>query len=139
MNMPRRCLSPLALLVLTVAFTQFHYEARAQTQSESKARLTGRVVDARSGEPVAKVKIILTANDVSTTTEDKGAFVLSDLPAGEVDLYITSVTFGLVKKSVTLVAGDNDLQIVLNEGAAALTEKVTVTTTPFEGAQTNAA
>jgi outer membrane cobalamin receptor len=139
MNIPRLCLRPLALAVLTVAFAQFHFEARAQTQSESKARLTGRVVDARSGEPVAKVKIIVTSNDVSTTTDDKGAFVLSDLAAGEVDLYITSVTFGLVKKSITLAAGDNDLEIVLNEGAAALTEKVTVTTTPFEGAQTNAA
>src|SRR5689334_4635162 len=139
MNIPRLCLRPLALVLLTIAFAQFHFDARAQAQSESKARLTGHVVDARSGEPVAKVKIIVTSNDLSTTTDDKGAFILAELPVGEVDLYITSVTFGLVKKSVTLAAGDNDLEIVLNEGAAALTEKVTVTTTPFEGAQTNAA
>ncbi len=139
MNIPRFCLRALTLSVLAFACAQVQSETRAQTQSQSPARLTGRVVDARTGEPVAKVKVIVTSSDVSTTTDDKGAFVLSDLPVGEVDLYITTVTFGLVKKSVTLNPGDNELQIVLNEGAAALTEKVTITTTPFESAQTNAA
>ena len=139
MNSVRLFLRALAIALVTLTFAQFQSASFAQSQSQSTARLTGRVVDARTGEPVAKVKVIVIGNDVSTTTDDKGGFVLSDLPAGEVDLYITSVTFGLVKKSVTLTPGDNDLQIVLNEGAAALTEKVTVTTTPFESAQTNAA
>jgi hypothetical protein len=45
----------------------------------------------------------------------------------------------LVKKSIVLHAGDNsDLQIVLNEDAAALTENVTVTTEPFETTDSSA-
>lgn len=139
MKITRHCVRALMLVLVALAFARVQVETRAQTQPQSTARLTGHVVDARTGEPVAKVKVIVTGSDVSAMTDDKGAFVLSDLPAGEVDLYITTVTFGLVKKSVTLTPGDNELQIVLNEGAAALTEKVTVTTTPFEGAQTNAA
>ncbi len=138
MNIPL-FLRALTLIILAFACAQAQNETRVETQTQNAARLTGRVVDARTGEPVAKVKVIVTGNDVSTMTDDKGAFVLSDLPVGEVDLYITSVTFGLVKKSVTLKPGDNELQIVLNEAAAALTEKVTITTTPFESEQTNAA
>jgi len=139
MNITRLCIRALSISTLALLCAHVQVATRAQTQSQGTARLTGRVVDARTGEPVAKVKVIVTGSDLSTTTDDKGAFVLSDLPAGEVDLYITTVTFGLVKKSVTLSPGDNELQIVLNEAAAALTERVTITTTPFEGAQTNAA
>ena len=139
MNVPQLCVRALTITALALVFAHLQIETRAQTQSQNTARLTGRVVDARTGEPVAKVKVIVTGSEASTSTDDKGAFVFSDLPAGEVDLYITSVTFGLVKKSVTLKAGENELEIVLNEGAAALTEKVTVTTTPFESEQTNAA
>jgi outer membrane cobalamin receptor len=137
MNTPRLCLRVLTIAALGLVCVQV--ETRAQTQPQDTAHLTGRVVDARTGEPVAKVKVIVTSSDASTTTDEKGAFVLNELPAGEIDLYITSVTFGLVKKSVTLKPGDNTIEIALNEAAAALTEKVTVTTTPFEGAQTNAA
>ena len=139
MNITRLCVRTLIFVVFALGFLQVHVDTYAQTQPQGPARLTGRVVDARTGEPVAKVKVIVTASDASTTTDDQGQFVLSDLPTGEVDLYVTTVTFGLVKKLVTLKSGDNEVQIVLNEGAAALTERVTVTTTPFESAQTNAA
>ena len=97
------------------------------------ARLTGRVVDARTGEPLAKVKVIVSGTDHEITTDDTGAFTLENLQAGKIDLYITTVTFGLVKKSVVLKPGDNsDIQIALNEDAAALTESVTVNASPFE-------
>jgi hypothetical protein len=104
------------------------------------ARLHGRVVDARTGEPVAKVRVIVSGTDLTTTTDENGEFIFDNLPAGQVDLYITTVTFGLVKKTITLGEGNNpDFEIALNENAAALTEKVTVTTGPFERAETNAA
>src|ERR1041384_8050459 len=98
------------------------------------ARLSGRVVDARTGEPIGKVKVIVNGADKETTTDDKGAFAIEGLTAGKIDLYITTVTFGLVKTTITLKEGDNaDVQIALNEDAAALTEKVIVTAAPFEG------
>lgn len=100
---------------------------------KASANLSGRVVDARSGEPIASVKIVVGGTDQSTTTNDKGLFELTNLPAGAVDLYVTTVTYGLVKKSVNLKPGDNrEFEIALNQEAAALTEKVTVVATPFE-------
>ncbi len=120
----------VVLLIITISFTAAAQERAAQT-----ARLSGRVVDARSGEAIAKVKVIANGTDQSTTTDDNGNFVLENVPAGAVELYITTVTFGLVKKTITLKAGDNpDIQIALNEDSAALTETVTVSASPFAAA-----
>jgi len=112
----------------------------SQNQSQTLARLSGRVVDARTGEAVAKVRVIVSGTDQSTTTDENGAFTLDHLPAGKVDLYITTVTFGLVKKTMVLKEGDNvDFQIALNEDAAALTERVTVIPNPYESTDSGAA
>jgi hypothetical protein len=36
--------------------------------------LRGRVVDARTGKPIAKVRVIISGTDLSTTTGDNGEF-----------------------------------------------------------------
>lgn len=72
-----------------------------------KAILHGQVVDARTGEAIAKVKVIASGTEQSTTTDENGAFMLENLPVGQVELYITTVTFGLVKKTITFKEGDN--------------------------------
>lgn len=132
-----------ALLFFIFTFTIFIWpgpaEAQMPQQTPKPARLSGRVVDARTGEPVAKVKVIASGTEQSTTTDENGAFTLENLSAGQVDLYITTVTFGLVKKTITLKEGDNpDFQVALNEDAAALTESVTVSASPFEAAGSEA-
>lgn len=104
-----------------------------------KATVRGRVVDARTGEPIAKVKVIVKDTDESTTTDDSGFFTLANLPVGSVELYITTVTFGLVKKAITLKEGENNIEIALNEAAAALTESVTVVDDPFQTTETSLA
>jgi len=102
--------------------------------------LRGRVVDAHSGEAIAKVKVIVNGMDQSTTTDDNGAFTLENLPAGQVELYITTVSYGLVRKVITVNDGQNpEALIILNEDAAALTESVSVSPDPYETAHTNAA
>ena len=109
-------------------------------QSSRPVSLSGRVVDARTGEPVAKVKVIVAGSQQSTTTNESGAFTLRDLPPGDVELYITTVGYGLVKKTLHLKGGgDAEAEIALSQEAAALTEHVTVTAGPFEETETNAA
>lgn len=108
--------------------------------ASQKAALHGHVVDARTGEPIARVKVIASGTEQSTTTDENGSFTLENLPAGQVDLYITTVTFGLVRKTITLKEGDNrDIQIALNEDAATLTEKVTIVDNPFQTTETSMA
>ncbi|MGH9883508.1 MAG: carboxypeptidase regulatory-like domain-containing protein, partial [Pyrinomonadaceae bacterium] len=94
--------------------------------------LRGRVVDANSGEPIGKVRVIAGVTEQSAITNDDGTFTLEHLPVGQIDLYITTVNYGLVKKSLVLAEGNNALAVIaLNEDAAALTETVTITSDPF--------
>jgi hypothetical protein len=105
--------------------------------AQKPANLHGRVVDARTGEPIAKVRVIVSGTDLSTTTDDNGEFTFDNLPAGQVDLYITTITFGLVKKTITIAETNNPVfEIALNESAAALTENVTVSAGPFDRTET---
>src|ERR1041384_697382 len=105
--------------------------------AQKPANLHGRVVDARTREPIAKVRVIGSGTDLSTTTDDNGEFTFDNLPAGQVDLYITTITFGLVKKTITIAETNNPVfEIALNESAAALTENVTVSAGPFDRTET---
>ena len=55
-----------------------------QNQALKKPLITlhGRVVDARTGEPLAKVKVIAGGGDQSNTTDENGSFTLENLPVG---------------------------------------------------------
>ncbi|HEX5889676.1 MAG TPA: carboxypeptidase-like regulatory domain-containing protein [Pyrinomonadaceae bacterium] len=91
--------------------------------------MRGRVVDANNGEPIANVRVVATVADKATITDADGAFTL-ELPPGPQELYITTVTYGLVKKTINV--GNSTVEIALNEDAAALTEQVTIASDPFE-------
>jgi hypothetical protein len=89
---------------------------------------------------MGKVKIMVSGTEQSTTTDDNGVFVLEKLPTGRVDLHITTVSYGLVKKTISLKEGDNsEIQIALNEEAAALTEQVSVVADPYDTGQASVA
>lgn len=123
-------------LILAVCVTV----SAAQTPSSPQrqlATLKGRVVDARTGEPIAKVRVIANANEQETATDENGAFTLENLALGPIDLYITTVNYGLVKKTITHLRDQQEFTIALNEDAAALTETVTVTADPFETSRPN--
>jgi outer membrane cobalamin receptor len=127
------------LLVLVLFACSSIFGSPQQSATQNRVTLKGRVVDARTGEPIAKVKVIANAVDQSTTTDHNGAFTLENLPVGQLDLYITTVNYGLVKKTITLLEENREFTIALNEDAAALTESVTINTGPFETSQTNIA
>lgn len=98
--------------------------------------LRGRVVDANTGEPMANVRVVAKSTDRTTLTDANGAFTL-ELPPGPQELYITTVTYGLVRKEINVgPATDGTVEIGLNEDAAALTERVTIAPDPFAGTRT---
>lgn len=112
----------------------------AQQGATSNATLHSRVVDAGTGEPVSKVKIIVDGSHQKTITDENGAFTLRGLQPGQVELQITAVGYGLVKKRLLLGEGENtEKDIALNQEAEALTEQITVTADPYEKTETNAA
>jgi hypothetical protein len=97
--------------------------------------LRGRVVDANTGEAMANVRVVAKLTDKTTITDTNGAFPL-ELPPGPQELYITTVTYGLVKKEINVGTAASVVEIALNEDAAALTEHVTVLPDPFESTRT---
>jgi outer membrane cobalamin receptor len=128
----------LVLLLLALSPASIHAQ-EPSTPSQRFVTLRGRVVDARTGEPFAKVRVIASGTDQTATTDDKGAFTLEKLPVGEIDLYITTVNSALVKKTITVKEGENtETVIALSADAAMLTEQVSVTSDAYEPAETNA-
>ena len=133
--------------LLMLALIEFpSFAATAQQSDPNQAQragrpvtLHGRVVDAQTGEPVAKVKINVVGSEQKATTDENGAFSLQDLRQGEVVLYITTVGYGLVKRVVLVKDVDTETEIALNQEASALTEQVTVTAGPYESIETNIA
>lgn len=127
----------LFLLLIVPHFAHsFFISSLAAVAQERLITLRGRVVDANTGEPMANVRVLANLADKSTITDANGAFTL-ELPPGPQELYITTVTYGLVKKTINVGAGTNsDVEIALNEDAAALTEHVTIASDPFESTRT---
>jgi hypothetical protein len=108
--------------------------------SNPSVTLRGRVIDSSTGEPISKVKIVVVGSRQKTTTDEKGAFTLENLPAGEVELAVTTVGYGLLKKSLTLKAGEAaTIELPLNSEAAALTEQITVNAGVYAESEANAA
>jgi hypothetical protein len=129
------------LLILISSFVITNAVQQTSTQKQvGTSSLHGSVVDARSGEALAKVKIVVSGTDLTATTDSKGEFTIENVPIGQIDLYITTVNYGLVKKSFVIKEGaNNQANIILNEDAAALTESVSIGISPYEETETNVA
>ena len=126
----------LLLLLTGPLFAQSFNSSFAAIAQERSVVLRGRVVDANSGEAMANVRVVSKLTDKTTITDDNGAFTL-ELPPGPQELYITTVTYGLVKKQINVSTGtDSPVEIALNQDAAALTEQVTIAPDPFESTRT---
>src|SRR5262245_42751005 len=127
-----------ALMVLLFSTFSLAAPLIQENHGQDRAILRGRIADAKTGEPMAKVKVIVIGSNRSATTDGKGEFIFYDLAAGEIGLYVTSVGYGLVKKRVVLQAGDkNEVSITLHSEAAARLDEVTVTAGPFKQTETN--
>ena len=112
--------------------------SNSYTQQGRLATLRGRVLDARTGEPIGNVRVIVNGSNRETITDDAGAFTIENLPPGPAELYLTTITYGLLKKTITVREGeDQTITIGLNEDAAALTEQVIVSPDPYETTQTS--
>lgn len=141
----RYCLRVMLMLTLLLAAQPLLFSVYAQSRNQAPQStfvitLRGRVVDARTGEPISKVKIIVGESGQSTTTDERGAFTIENLPPGEVEMYITTVNYGLTKKTILVKDAENaQIEIALNQEAATLSEQVTVTARPFEETETNSA
>jgi hypothetical protein len=100
------------------------------------AEIRGTVVDARGGEPLARVDVLLTGTTHRTLTDPAGKFTLTGVPAGEYTLNVTTVGYRLGKKSFQLAAQEvKEFEVILSPDTFRHTEKVEVKEDPFEPAR----
>jgi protocatechuate 3,4-dioxygenase beta subunit len=85
-----RILKVVLLISIGMAATGVRTLHAAIPQQAPAINLRGRVADARTGEPIAKVRVIVSGTDLSTTTDDNGEFTFDNVSAGQVDLYISN-------------------------------------------------
>jgi hypothetical protein len=111
---------------LSMAFLWLAGGAAEPSDAGGRRTLSGTVVHAVTGAPVAYAAVALDGGERWTVTGEKGAFTLKNVPAGEVTLTVTCL--GYAKRTVKVPAtGDvPELAVELSEDNLLL-EEVTVT------------
>src|SRR5262245_9243106 len=94
-DLPRSCLGAFMKMILVVAVL-----AGAPLRAEdvpAAVTLQGRVVDARTGEPIAKAVVTVKDQASKAVTDAGGRFALADVRAGEVEVVVTTVGYGITR------------------------------------------
>ena len=100
--------------------------ASANAADAQTATIEGRVVDARSNQPLARVVVHVEDQSVFAETDATGAFTLS-LPPGRHTISASLIGYAIVRHDVDVgVGATQELVIELSEGAGRYEEVVTV-------------
>ncbi len=95
-------------------------------------RVTGAIVEARTGAPLAAVLVKVQATGQQAFSDAEGRFAIDDVPPGPQTLVISVVGYGLVRRDVSVVAGEAiEISIPVAEGASTYVEDVAVSASPF--------
>ena len=103
----KRNLLALKLAMLLAATTALHTFAVAQSTF-----LSGKITD-EQGEPLQGANILLAPAHHQTVSSTDGSFVFQRLSKGNVTLTVTYIGYQTVKRDIELVAGQNQLNLVL--------------------------
>src|SRR5271157_1694972 len=104
--------------------------------ARSASTLRGRVIDLKTGEPIAMALVSIRDRNLQTVTDEKGRFELPKVSPGSVDLYVSTVDYGLLKQRIQVEAGENrELELILGQEALKHSERITVTSGPFAPVQ----
>lgn len=85
------------------------------------AQLTGRVLDGDQ-LPVEFVNIFISSSDLGTVSDSAGYFYFHDLPTGKQELQLSFIGMETVVQPLTLVPGENSVEIVLQQSGQLLKE-----------------
>lgn len=120
---------PAALLLLAIGFLCSGLStATAAVSSKQDASIRGRVLDARTGQPIDKARVSTAA--AATTTDSGGRFSLAVTPGEPTEVTISAVGYGRVRR--TLAAAPNEQDFHLAQDAVAHSESVEVRPAIFD-------
>ena len=87
------------LLVLTVLF------AAGAVQAQQQSRITGTVVEARSGAPLEGVTVVVVGTLFAAVTEAEGRFAIGPIPPGAYAVEVNALGFQTERRDVDIAAG----------------------------------
>jgi outer membrane receptor for ferrienterochelin and colicin len=97
------------------------------------AVVSGRVADAASGEPLARVLVRIGDAGLEAVTDGTGAFRLAPVPPGRHTLYVSTIGYRLLKRAIEVEEGRPlEVDLRLGQEAATIRETVTVTAPTYE-------
>ena len=94
--------------------------------------LRGRVVDAQTGEPIAKALVSIRDRKVEAVTDASGRFSLAGLPPGDTEITVATVGYGLARRTARASPDMGELEIRLGQDALKRSEEVAVIAAAFE-------
>ena len=104
-----------------------------------RASIRGRVIDFKTEEAIGKALVAIRSQHLEAITDEDGRFEIPNVLPGEVDLYVSTVGYGLLKQSIEVAAGvENNVELLLGQEALKHVERVTVTAGPFAPIQAEA-
>jgi len=99
-------------------------------------KITGTIVEARTGVPIAAVLVKVQSTGQQGFSGADGKFEIVDVPVGPQTLLVSVVGYGLVRREVTVsVTYVVDVTIPVNEGASTYVEEVSVGGSRFREAE----
>ena len=100
--------------------------------SAETGTITGTIIEARTGAPLAAVLVKVQSTGQQALSDSEGRFQISDVPDGPQTLIVSVVGFGLVRRDVQVDAANPiDVTIPVAEGASTYVEDVAVTGSAF--------
>lgn len=101
MSTERRARAGIVVLATLLALV-----APGTADAQTTGRISGRVQDASTGQPLAGASVRIEAQGLEAVTTDQGRFVLAGLPAGEVDVAVDLLGYQSLRlEGVTVRAG----------------------------------
>ena len=99
------------------------YDAHAQKSNTPLYPISGQVVNAETGEPVALASFVVN-NTIGVVTDQKGAFKLDKLKGGPITYNVSFLGYSPVERKLVLSADIKDLRIALTPLSLGLEEVV---------------
>ena len=132
----------ISLLIVLCGQNNFAYSQAPENTGRARHTVVvrGKVSDAKTGEGIAKAVVSIRQQSLTTTTDATGAFSFPQVVPGEVELYVSTVGYELLKTKVQ-VAGDRDVEaeIYLGQQASKPKETITVKADPLDAIQPSVA
>lgn len=110
----------------------FPYEIQPAVQIIQNGSITGRVTDARNGDPLTGATIYIESISRGTLPDDDGYYKLEGIPAGEYTIVASFLGYRRITRDITIVAGE---ELVLNfelQPSSATLQEVEVVSTGYQ-------